>query len=414
MLSLRPTSASVNQENVAALELKRLVDEAFARTARKPKKPRRKRPAPTKLSAFARAAMQLRDHGLAVLPVSHEKKPCVSGFNNWRHRPWSKQIKQWIKKFPDAQVGILCGLSLLTVVDIDSESLLQYAINRWGNTPLIVKTNRGFHLYYRSNKWDRSKNLRSNGLDIDVKAGVAFVMVPPSLNSAGEELTFYKGSWDDLKQLPQYKDSFPVAGQPRSFKQAKSVALALPESQLEEGSRNDALVKFLNSRYWRSLEEVQASALEWNCKACVVPEEEKTVLASVASFWKFHQLRKAQGGVKERGLLLGGLIEDAELEKVLKTVLKRKDGIKNARFLFRNLEAFHAQREEDFAIDYKAMAKAVTIPGMTADMIQAARDALLKAGLIVQTRPFQPKPRRCALYGFPDMADFPSTQNTEQ
>jgi hypothetical protein len=414
MLNLHPTSASVNRENIAALELKRLVDEAFARTARKPKKKRRSRPAPVKPSAFARAAMQLRDHGLAVLPVSHEKKPCVSGFNNWRHRPWSKQIKQWTKKFSTAQVGILCGLSLLTVVDVDSAALLEYAINRWGDTPLVVKTNRGFHLYYRSNKWDRSRNFRGEGLDIDVKAGVAFVMVPPSLNSAGEELTFYKGSWGSLAQLPQYKDSLPVAGRPRSFKPAKSVALALPESQIEKGSRNDALVKFLNSRSWRSLEEVQASALEWNCKACVVPEEEKAVLASVASFWKFHQLRKAQGGVKKEDYILVGLIDDEDLEKALKTVLKRKDGIKNARLLFRSLEAFHAHREEDFALDFRAMAKAGTIPGMTADMIQAARDALLKAGLIVQTRPFQPKPRRCALYKFGDLADLPSAQNIEE
>lgn len=91
-------------------------------------------------------------------------------------------------------------------------------------------------------------------------------------------------------------------------------------------------------------------------------------------------------------------LQDAEA--LIRKVVKRKDGVRNALTLYQSLVAVHIMHGHDFAIDYTAMAKANSIPGMTRDTLQTARDALLKAGLIIQTRPFQPKPRRCALYKF--------------
>jgi hypothetical protein len=174
------------------------------------------------LSPFACAASYLRKLGLAPIPIAPgEKKPLISGFQHWRYSPSEETLADLASKYPDAQIGVLCGLSKLVVVDLDDAALLDYGLERFGRTPLIIKTRRGYHLYYRAYGGERARNLRSQGLAIDVKAGAGFVMVPPSLNSAGEPLTFWTGSWQYLDRLPQFRDSHT----PQTPKNTKSQVL---------------------------------------------------------------------------------------------------------------------------------------------------------------------------------------------
>ena len=47
------------------------------------------------------------------------------------------------RRYPDANVGVACGLSGMVVVDIDDRSLLPSMLLRFGDTPLITRTPSG-------------------------------------------------------------------------------------------------------------------------------------------------------------------------------------------------------------------------------------------------------------------------------
>ena len=96
---------------------------------------------------------------------------------NWKELPGPDFIKKEMAKNPTANVGILTGLSRLTVVDIDEPYLLDEMLERFEDTPLIIETPRGgFHLYYRSTG-ERNRQ-RLDGLKVDIRGIGGMVVVP--------------------------------------------------------------------------------------------------------------------------------------------------------------------------------------------------------------------------------------------
>ena len=111
---------------------------------------------------FATAELELHDHGLAPIPLGGDpkidddaqrkrRKPLVRS-KGLKHRHRRETISKWIDRFPAANVGILPGLSGITVVDIDDTRLIASMILRFGDTPLKTETpSGGVHLWYQSN-----------------------------------------------------------------------------------------------------------------------------------------------------------------------------------------------------------------------------------------------------------------------
>ncbi len=169
--------------------------------------------APKSNRSLADLALPLVQAGLAVLPVGDDKCPLVRRFDQWSAPPSETAIQKWSTQFPIANVAVLCDLSGLVVVDIDMkgqsqlpEELLAEMICRFGETAIQIRTpSGGFHLYYRSVGGERGRNLRPNGLPVDIKAGPgAYVVAPPSITEKGH-YAFLKGSWGDLSRLPDFE-----------------------------------------------------------------------------------------------------------------------------------------------------------------------------------------------------------------
>ena len=142
-------------------------------------------------SPFAVAAHELREYFLCPIPLGGDdgKKPLVK-WRNQKNRPGVAYTDDLIRDHPHANAGILCRPSKVTVIDIDDpgvasepQRLKEYK-QRFGDTPLIIRTpSGGVHLYYRSTG-ERNANLRSHGLPVDVK-GIGGMVVCPSSKRLG-------------------------------------------------------------------------------------------------------------------------------------------------------------------------------------------------------------------------------------
>ena len=116
------------------------------------------------------------DHfGIENLPISN-KKPVLSG---WLTRKYGTKAEQCVEKLaPLAQVGILMKANDLVVVDVDFDDgqIADTIIEIFGSTPIIVRTRRGFHFYYRYSLGTTARAWEG----IDLKAGNAYVVSPLS------------------------------------------------------------------------------------------------------------------------------------------------------------------------------------------------------------------------------------------
>ena len=186
------------------------------------------------LGAFAAAAQELSSYGLAVIPMGGNdgKTPLIKGWPQRRLR--RNSIIKLADKHPGANVGIVCALSGITVVDIDDPAATDAILARCGDTPIKIQTpSGGMHLYYR-HAGEASANLRAEGIDADVKARGGLVVAPPSVRLGGGAYRFVEGSWANIGQLPKILGGSLSLGARR-----RATPVALRQAMI--GQRNDAL-----------------------------------------------------------------------------------------------------------------------------------------------------------------------------
>jgi Bifunctional DNA primase/polymerase, N-terminal/Primase C terminal 1 (PriCT-1) len=316
---------------------------------------------------FAGAAHDLRSRGLVAIPVDG-KVPLVT-WGSWRRAPGRAFLDKLIARHPRANVGVLCGLSRLTVVDVDDPALVEPMTLRCGPTPLAIATpNGGRHLWY---KWagERCADLRDReGLAVDVKADGGFVVVPPSSAPNGAVYSFAVGSWADLPHLPTVKaGSLPVRGY-------NSHTLSL--RAIEVGRRNDTLFRLLlrqagacdaESDLLDVAETIAADHFELDPRHPFTPAE---IRKTVASVWWYEQTGRNWTGKEARAVTTA-----TEL-----ALLQRNPDALALRLV---LQCAHGARPEPFAVSAKALAAGEFIAGWTDFKRYArARDWLVKHGFL--------------------------------
>jgi putative DNA primase/helicase len=102
----------------------------------------------------------------------------------------ARQIEEWWRKWPDANIGIATGaVSGVIVLDIDGrqglETLKKLIAERGPLSPThAVKTARGWHLYFRTPASGIAIPC-SSGNGLDVRGDGGYVVAPPSIHISG-------------------------------------------------------------------------------------------------------------------------------------------------------------------------------------------------------------------------------------
>jgi bifunctional DNA primase/polymerase-like protein/primase-like protein len=320
-------------------------------------------------NAFAVAAPDLAARRVAVLPVGGDdgKVPLIKHWNRWKEPPGLSAVAKLTEKHPNANIGIACGPSGVTVVDIDDVGLLSLMIERFGETPLkTVTPSGGIHLWYR-NSGEGCTALRAEGLAVDIKGRGGFVVVPPSVRPAGQHAGrsygFLVGDWNDLQRLPPIR--------PGALRTALG---ARPLRAVREGHRNNMLFSSL-LRHAHACDSIEAlyDVGETINADFVPPLESREVAKTIASAWAYEIEGRNWVGKEQRVWL-----RKSELEAL---AAHRNGG--DGALLFLKLRMTHWCRDQ-FAVSAKAMTDTETIPAWGVKRYRAALGVLVEVQLLQQ------------------------------
>lgn len=237
-------------------------------------------------------AIKYAEMGLAVFPVRKNKAPytphgCKDAKTDLR------AIKNWWKRYPDANIGIatgsISGGIIVIDIDIDEDKGIygDDSLRKWekenGQLPetwRAITGRGGYHIYYRSD--EKIKNTTNLYPGIDIRGEGGYVIAPPSIHQNGN---YYQWEYDPedtdlhfadqqvMKFINGNIDNVNGNGDGRFKEKFK-----LPD-QIRSGERNDTLYRYgcsLQSRGY-SDEEV-LSKLEYANTLCDTPLKQDEIL----------------------------------------------------------------------------------------------------------------------------------------
>jgi hypothetical protein len=109
-----------------------------------------------------------------------------------------KELKGW-----SGNVGIVTGkISGCVVLDCDSEESYDWARGQGFRSPMVVRTARGWHLYFRYRPIGNF--VRVGGRLLDIRGDAGYCVCPPSVHSSGVRYEWKAGPVppDQLPELP--------------------------------------------------------------------------------------------------------------------------------------------------------------------------------------------------------------------
>ena len=151
------------------------------------------------------AALEYLERGWSVIPVRKGQKTPLVSWKEYQDRlPTEDEIYRWFDK-TENDIAIICGkVSGLAVVDTDNQEATEQArLNGWDRTPYRVKTRKGYHFYFSTDKRIQKGKLTDK---IDLQAEASYVLAPPSTDKT---LALLDGC--DPDELPPYRG--PMAGE---------------------------------------------------------------------------------------------------------------------------------------------------------------------------------------------------------
>lgn len=350
------------------------------------------------VGAFAHVAVDLVRRGLRVVPTGGEdgKVPLLKRFTTWKKNPGPDAIAELSAKFPGANVAIVTGApSKLAVVDVDDAALLTPALDRFGDTPLIVSTpSGGFHAYYRfAGEASDNRVLRSEGLAIDIRADGGLIVAPPSRNFLnGRAYSFFRGSWGDLSSLPRIKPgALPSLKRSTSAKAAKGAPVTT-------GTRNDALYReaMRAAHHAASLDALIADTLRIN-SAFSPPLDASEARKTAASAWR----ATAEGRNR-----FGGDMTANVTQHEFRTLKAESKNFLAAVAMLLDLRMMH-RAGETFALVPEAYGERLAVGWRRA---RSARDDLECAGFIQRVKRGGRHPGDCHLYKLASEENFRGTK----
>ena len=133
-----------------------------------------------------KAALWYAGQGFFIIPLKPKGKSPVTPN---RYKDASKnpnRIREWWKKYPNANIGLLTGkVNGFFVFDIDGKYPEEFPKIHILPT---VKTHRGVHCYLEyPEDWTVPNKIKLKGKNVDIKSDGGYIVAPPSIHPEGSE-----------------------------------------------------------------------------------------------------------------------------------------------------------------------------------------------------------------------------------
>lgn len=142
------------------------------------------------------AALAYSDKSFSVIPIRPDKKPFIQWKEFQTRKATKEEIKKWFSQWPKANVGIVTGgISGVFVVDCDSQEAYEkiQAMLPECFLTAIVKTPRGYHLYFAYASEKTISNAAGILPGVDIRAEGGYAIAPPSVNADGLSYQWMEG-----------------------------------------------------------------------------------------------------------------------------------------------------------------------------------------------------------------------------
>ena len=151
------------------------------------------------------------DWGLCIIPVPYgHKEPIIQWGRYQTEKPTAEELEKWFSTGQN-NVAIVCGAvsDNFYPLDFDSEeSFSKFFPNQekiLKGTP-VVKTRRGYHVWFKSQKPLGLSKRKIEELNLEVLGEGHFIMAPPSLHPQGSTYEFLNPEVGQIACLEDYVD----------------------------------------------------------------------------------------------------------------------------------------------------------------------------------------------------------------
>src|SRR5262245_49103772 len=129
-------------------------------------------------------ALELWKKGFSVIPLEYAgKKPSIAWKEFSERRPTLGEIRKWFGRETRQNIGLVCGrVSGLVALDADDINKARELYTRLPKTPMMTRTGKGVHFYYRVEGQIISPRVKVAGMQLDVRGEASYCVAPPSLH----------------------------------------------------------------------------------------------------------------------------------------------------------------------------------------------------------------------------------------
>jgi len=219
-------------------------------------------------------ALHYLENGFSVIPVVRSSKtPCIHSWKKYQSQlPTTEEVKQWFDDdTSDANIAIVTGkISNLVVIDLDSQEAVEtFRDKGWFEGAGVVKTCRGYHLYFRCPEFE-VRNSAGILPGIDIRGEGGYVIAPPSIHESGVTYTWKERNiltQDPIKlplEIIQYlkNDKKQDTGTPAIVKDDPFI------NGCRAGKRHDAGMRIIGRLFGKGLNETEVLRImtDWNAR----------------------------------------------------------------------------------------------------------------------------------------------------
>jgi len=235
-------------------------------------------------------------YGFSVIPL-REKKPLVAWAQYMNDAADEATVEAWWKEWPDANVGIVCGVvSDLVVFDCDDDAAAAWARENLPGTPFTVRTGKGWHLYYHhpgAAEVGALKRLREEihdlGIHGDLQADTRYVVGPGSVHPTGAIYTACAEAADAWELAVEFNTVHPSAAK-ISLENLDLSRVRADFTSVAKGGRHDHMVRYAGRLIAEGLkqEDTLREAAAHNAAMCNPPLSMREIRSIVFSTYRTH------------------------------------------------------------------------------------------------------------------------------